>query len=448
MDDLVSGDDPVSGDRRLTVVVLNDFCHVQGGASKVAIDEALGLAQAGLDVIFLGAVGPVCEALRNARLRTICLDQPELLDVMRHPLVALQGMWNRAAWAEATRIFAGLDPRRSIVHLHGYTKALSTSPLRAAERAGIPIICTLHDFFAACPNGAFFDYQAGVPCPRTALSFSCIAAHCDKRHRAHKAFRVARAAAQRLDAFPRRVHHYVTLSRRSAGIMRPYLPDDAHLYPLANIVEAPEAPPVDVARNQALVHVGRLDEEKGVRLLAEAAARARRPLVLVGDGPLRAALEGRPGLRITGWVSPAEVQAELSAARALAFPSLWYETFGLVVDEAASRGVPALVSDISAAAERVRAGEAGWHVPAGDIDAWARAIAALDDDAAVSRLGAAAHAAFWQDPPTASRHVAGLRRIYAEVLAETAPDRGPGWPFQANPSSTTPSSAGSVPAPQ
>jgi len=108
--------------------------------------------------------------------------------------------------------------------------------------------------------------------------------------------------------------------------------------------------------------------------------------------------------------------------------------------------VPALVSDISAAAERVRAGETGWHVRAGDMDAWVRAITALDNDADVSRLGAAAHAAFWQEPPTTSRHVAGLQRIYDAVLgatvpAETAP--APGWPFQAKPSRP-----GSTAAPQ
>ena len=43
----------------MTVVVLNDYCYVQGGASKVAIDEAVGLARAGAEVIFVGAVEPV-----------------------------------------------------------------------------------------------------------------------------------------------------------------------------------------------------------------------------------------------------------------------------------------------------------------------------------------------------------------------------------------------------
>ena len=50
------------------VIVLNDFCHVQGGASQVAIDEAVALAASGIDVTFLGAVGPVSDALQDARL--------------------------------------------------------------------------------------------------------------------------------------------------------------------------------------------------------------------------------------------------------------------------------------------------------------------------------------------------------------------------------------------
>ena len=118
------------------VIVLNDFCHVQGGASKVAIDEAVALAEAGVDVTFLGAVGPICEALRDAPLRVVCLDQPQLLDVARHPGVALRGMYNRAASAAMLELIARQDPRTCAIHLHGYTKALTATPALVARRAG------------------------------------------------------------------------------------------------------------------------------------------------------------------------------------------------------------------------------------------------------------------------------------------------------------------------
>jgi len=399
------------------VIVLNDFCHVQGGASKVAIDEAVALSASGMDVTFLGAVGPVCDALRDAQLRVVCLDQPELANVVRHPGAALRSLWNRRAESVLRDLLAPLDPRRSIVHLHGYTKALTAGPALAAQQAGFRTICTLHDFFAACPNGAFYDYRRQEPCPLVALSSACIATPCDKRHQAHKAYRVVRGLAQRHHAhFPGCVHDYITLSRRSAEVLRPYLPADAAFYPLENIIEAPVAPPVDVAANRTLLALGRLEEEKGVTLAAEAAQQAGWPIVFAGEGPQRADVEAF-GATVTGWISAEQVWQELEKSRCLIFPSRWYETFGLVVSEAAARGVPAIVSDVCAAAERVTDGVTGWVFRSGDQADLMRCLANLRDDAAVAAAGAAAYHRFWSSPPDRQRHTEQLLAIYHKVLA-------------------------------
>jgi len=403
---------------KLTVVVLNDFCHVQGGASKVAIDEAVGLAKSGIDVVFLGAVGPICDELRDAPLRVECLDQPQLLDAGRKPGVILQSLWNLKASGRMREILRGRAPGRTIVHLHGYTKALTTSPVRAARSLGFPVVCTLHDFFAACPNGAFFDYATATPCPRRALSLDCVAAHCDKRHYAHKLFRVARAYLQRLlGHFPGAVEHYISLSERSAEILAPYLPADAHLYALPNVVRVKQAPPVEAEHNHRILYVGRLDEEKGVRLLAHAAADLGLPVTFVGDGPLREEVAALPGLTVTGWVTPEEVQRHLASARCLVFPSLWYETYGLTVSEAAARGVPAIVSDISAAAERVEDGITGWRFKSGEAADLARCLAMTLDDQRICRAGLAAYRHYWQDAQTPGSHAEGLLRIYRSALA-------------------------------
>ena len=206
-----------------TVVVLNDFTYVQGGASGVAIDGAIALAALGLEVIFVGAVGPVSPGLLSAPLRVVCLDQAELLGVARHPGVVLQALWNRKAGRAVEAILADLDPASTVVHVHGYTKALSAMPVMRARNLGFAVVCTLHDFFAACPNGAFFDYAAGVPCERVALSWECGVARCDKRSHAHKLFRVARGWVQRNAAqFPQAVRDYIgtfaTLCRDPAAI--------------------------------------------------------------------------------------------------------------------------------------------------------------------------------------------------------------------------------------
>ena len=398
-------------------LILNDFCYVQGGASKVAIDEAIALHHAGLDVTFVGAVGEPCEALRDAGVRVISLGQAELLQVWRHPSAAMRAAWNNEAFAATRSLLGHSDPARTIVHLHGYTKALSTSPALAARLAGFATLCTLHDFFGACPNGALYDYRREEPCQRRALSVSCMVTNCDKRHPLHKSYRVFRALVQRHFAlFPRSVRDFIALSRRSAELLRPYLAADSRLYPLTNIVDVAHAAPVDVAANDRLLVLGRLDAEKGVTLAATAARQAGIPIMFAGEGPLRAAAEAS-GATVTGWLDGGGVWQALGQARCLVFPSRWYETFGLVVDEAAARGVPAIVSDISAAAERVEDGVTGWIFRSGDADDLTRCMRLTGDHARVAAAGAAAHARFWADPPDRGRHVRDLLAVYDQVLA-------------------------------
>jgi glycosyltransferase involved in cell wall biosynthesis len=402
-------------------IILNDFCYVQGGASKVAIDEAVALRGAGMDVTFLSAVGAPCEALSDAGVRVISLGQAELLQVWKHPGAAWRAAWNSPAFAATRALLARQDPSRTVVHLHGYTKALSTSPALAAQLAGFATVCTLHDFFAACPNGAFYDYKREQPCKLRALSVSCMTTNCDKRHPLHKTYRVARGAAQRYFArFPDSVRDFIALSEQSARLLHPYLSPGSQLYELSNIIDVPRAAPVDVANNQPLLVLGRLDAEKGVMLAAEAAKQAGVPIMFAGDGPLRAAMQAN-GATITGWLDKAGVVQALDQARCLVFPSRWYETFGLVVEEAAARGVPAIVSDVCAASERLVDGVTGWVFRSGDLDDLARCMRGVQDDAVVAAAGSAAYARFWDEPPDAQHHVRDLLAIYDTVLARGRP---------------------------
>jgi glycosyltransferase involved in cell wall biosynthesis len=248
-----------------------------------------------------------------------------------------------------------------------------------------------------------------------ALSARCLTTACDKRNAAHKAYRVARGAVQRLiGRFPSGVTNYIALSRRSVELLLPYLPRGHGLWSLDNIIGVTRAPPVDVASNATLMVVGRLDPEKGVLLAASAAARAKLPIRFVGDGPLRQEIEAT-GASVTGWLSTDDVFRELATARCLIFPSLWYETFGLVVTEAAARGVPAIVSDISAPADRVTGG-GGWLFRAGDSRGLADRLELTRDDAAIRREGEAAYRNYWAHPADPRSHTNALLSIYAEVL--------------------------------
>src|SRR5437868_4181343 len=84
--------------------------------------------------------------------------------------------------------------------------------------------------------------------------------------------------------------------------------------------------------------VGSLTERKNVVRLADAFARlGRGSLTFVGDGPLRAELEGRPGVHVTGRVANTAVPGYIAGADVVCAPSL-VEPFGQAILEGMACG--------------------------------------------------------------------------------------------------------------
>lgn len=165
-----------------------------------------------------------------------------------------------------------------------------------------------------------------------------------------------------------------------------------------------EAAASPVPNTPRLICVGRLSEAKGQLLLLEAAARlsARSipfELVLAGDGPMRSELEALirkydlgKQVRITGWISGADVRREILAARALVLPS-FAEGLPVVIMEAMMLRRPVLTTYVAGIPELVRQGETGWLFPAGSVDELATAMAdCLSKSAeALQAMGEAGH---------------------------------------------------------
>ena len=94
---------------------------------------------------------------------------------------------------------------------------------------------------------------------------------------------------------------------------------------------------------------------------------------------------------MTGWVSGQQVRTELLASRALVLPS-FAEGLPVAIMEAMALGVPVISTFVAGIPELVQAGEHGWLVPAGDVDALADAMQQCLDapDETLKRFGDAA----------------------------------------------------------
>jgi glycosyltransferase involved in cell wall biosynthesis len=178
-----------------------------------------------------------------------------------------------------------------------------------------------------------------------------------------------------------------------------------------------------------LLFIGRLVPYKGVDVLLRALSALDATAWIVGDGPMRAALEREAKERgvagraqFLGALPDAEVVARLHACDVFVLPSVTHaETFGMVQLEAMACGVPVVSTSVRSGVPWVnRHGETGLVVAPGDSDALAAALQQLIGDPLLRRrMGEAGRARVAREF-TLEAMAARTAAVYRDVV------RGPG----------------------
>ena len=139
-------------------IIVNDYDYVQGGATKVAIQTANVLYDKGYNVIFFCGVSNPLKSILNKKIKVISCNQQDFLNqnIIKG---ALKGLNNREVYKKFNAVLNQINDD-IIVHIHGWTKVLSSSFIRGIKkRSNVKVVLTLHDFFTVCPNGGFFNYK-------------------------------------------------------------------------------------------------------------------------------------------------------------------------------------------------------------------------------------------------------------------------------------------------
>lgn len=166
------------------------------------------------------------------------------------------------------------------------------------------------------------------------------------------------------------------------------------------------------------VALGALVPHKRVELLLDMWERVRPHtggrLVIIGDGPERAALERRagPGVEFAGRVSDDEKDDLLDQAWLLCHSAL-HEGWGMVVMEAAARGTPSIGFDVVGVRDSIVDGRSGALAATVDdfVAAW---IGIAGDPERRARLGAGARA--WADEHSWDAAADGLAAVVDRTL--------------------------------
>jgi glycosyltransferase involved in cell wall biosynthesis len=425
------------------IVIVCDQASKAGGHARVAIESAAALARSGEEIVYFASHGPIDQELIAAGVEVVLTGQPDVFEQSNRLLGAMRGIWN----IKAKRLIARLArEKRSdgvVFHVHGWTKSLSPSVLSEIVASPHPVICTLHEFFTVCPNGALFNYQTEANCELTPMSRECMLTHCDSRSYKYKLWRLARQfVMERVARFPQAATSFIYTSEFSKTILSKFLPADADYHYLPNPVFVKRRPQVNAWNNEAFIYVGRLDVEKGVVPAAKIMHRLGIPLEIAGIGKCADEIRRvNPAAIFHGWLNSEQLNLLFEKARVLVFPSLWHETYGLAVSEALARGVPVIGARESAASERIIDGENGrlfsWSNPGEFEDAVSTAAGSTAVVEGWSRFG---YSDYWKAPSTIETHVAGLKGIYDRALRQSSTGRQ-----QANATHDVPSTRDGLP---
>ena len=339
------------------IIIINDFDYIQGGASKVAIDTANILKENNPELniyFFSGAHNK--ETILRKNIVKICTNQGEALKDKNKIRGFLNGLYNIKAKNELKKLLKTLNNQETIIHVHGWTKCLSSSIFTIAFKMKFKLILTMHDYFTACPNGGYFNYKKNEICTFSPLSIKCIKCKCDSRNQFFKIYRIIRQLIQnKIVKLPQKLENVISISEFSEKILKKTLNLKTRIYRVYNPIKLEKTTEIqDYKKNKYYIYVVRLSKEKGVDIFCEAIKKSGKKGLIVGDGPEMSILKEKyPDIEYVGWKKSDQVSKYMKCAKALIFPSRWYEASPLVPLESMQYKIPAISSDCNAAIDYI-----------------------------------------------------------------------------------------------
>lgn len=341
-------------------------------------------------------------------------------DRMSSPSLARATIWNSAVYRDLRALIRRERPR--VAHFHNTFPLISPAAYYAARAEGVPVIQTLHNYRLLCPDALFFRgggvcedcLGKAIPwpgavhaCYRGSYPASVATAAMLTLHRAAGTWTGAVDRYIALTAFARMKFIEGGLSGDRVTVKPNFLASD---------------PGAGEGRGGYFLFVGRLSEEKGIRTMLDAWKQHRitSPLKVVGNGPMESevseAAKSTRGIEHLGRQPKGRVLSMMKDARALIFPSLWYEGFPMVIVEAYAAGLPVIASDLGSMSSLVDHGRTGLRfMPADAEDLAAQVERATAYPEELRRMRAEARAEF-EDSYTAQRNYRLLMEIYGEVI--------------------------------
>ena len=334
---------------------------------------------------------------------------------------ALNVSWSSRSYDEVLRLIE--QHRPDLVHAHNTFPLLTPSIYSACSKRRIPVVQTLHNFRLICPAATLFrEGRVCELCLNGGLRNSLI-------HRCYRNSFLGTAALYWMlkrnranSVYDKKITRFIALTEfAKSKLIQGGLPAERIVVKPNFVVDPPTA---GDGRSGDVVYVGRLSEEKGLRMLLAAWGKVNDvALKIYGDGPIRGELEAiarEKNLRVQffGAVGKSEVIKAMREAISIIVPSLWYEGFPMVVLESYACGTPVLASRIGSLDEVVAEGRTGLKFEAGNPDSIADVVQRFVSERGLQKSLRQGARAEFDEKYTAEANVHLLMDIYRSAMNE------------------------------
>jgi len=326
-------------------------------------------------------------------------------------------VWSSRTVRDVQALIAGFKP--DVMHVHNTMPLVSPSVYWAAQKLGVPVVQTLHNFRLLCPQAMFV--REGRVCEDCLgkVPWRGVLHKCYRGSRIQSAVMAGMLTTHRvLGTFATKVDKFIALNEFCRAKMIEGGLDGDRISVKPNFVDWQPAPRWD--QRVGGLYLGRLTPEKGVDVLLRALVRQPSLRVrVVGGGPMAEVVAGASGVDYLGFLPLTEIWGHLSTASYMVVPSVWYEGFPRTIVEAFASGVPVIASRLGSLAEVVTDGKTGLLFNPGDDEDLAAKLAwAESHPQAMIRMGQAAREEY-EARYTPERNCAELIEIYRSAMAQS-----------------------------
>lgn len=278
-------------------------------------------------------------------------------------------IWNQSSYRMIKKIIASEKP--DIVHLHNFFPLISPAVIYAIKSSNIPLVQTLHNYRLWCLNAYFFrDGSVCEDCKGSFFMLPGVIHKCYRASTAASAVTAAMLSTHHLLSTWDKVDIFIALCGFSYEKFLDYGIPSSKLRIKPNFLEF--LPPVSKVQENYLVYIGRLSVEKGISTLLTTwlYLKGQVKLKIAGSGPLQAEVETaaakNPNIEYLGQQPMDRVYDLMGKAKALIFPSLWYEGMPRTIIESFAKGTPVIASNLGAMATMIDSGRTGLHFKPGN----------------------------------------------------------------------------------